>query len=69
MILIAEELNAVSRGMKYMRSFLRNKVGIIKGLRLQCVDSGSYTLWYLPLNIIGTEVGFQLLIKAAKAIK
>ena len=34
---------------------LRNNVGIIEGLRLQGVEPGNYTLWCLPLNVVGIE--------------
>lgn len=34
---------------------MRNNIGIIEGLRLQGVEAGIYTLWCLPLNLIGTE--------------
>lgn len=37
------------------KELMRNNIGIIEGLRLQHVEPGAYTLWCLPLAVVGTE--------------
>jgi len=48
------------------KELLRNNVGIIEGLRLQGIEPGKYTLWCLPLSIIGTEAALARAVLASK---